>query len=431
MLASDDEGNSSSSSSSAGSLSELDTQTRTAGASWVKYARKLGLDDSNDAGITSSAFDAYFNQIHRASRTSSNVFSQLVPSLSSEEFSARISSIQRNPEAAAKLVELEESHVAYFPAYISELLAGFSLMFYGYGSKRNLLNKMAKACAKKGHVAVANAFFPEFTLKDFLASVEQMLDVPDLTNLNAGQGHEAQCRRILTHFDRRPNAKRLFLVIHNIDSSSMRSSRVKNCLASLASHPSIHLIASVDHINAPLIWSATESNSSSSGFSWLWHDLTTMQPYDFELAYADRTTYAGASAANRQRRGGQADGVATQGGMVSESAAQHVLASVTSKAKKIFALLCQKQLECMEAAAGETGAHVVSSPQVASSYELIFTAARDEFIATNETALRALLAEFRDHSLVISSSNPDGGESLWVPLAKDVLSRIVQNITAS
>ena len=156
-----------------------------------------------------------------------------------------------------------------------------------------------------------------------------------------------------------------------------------------------------------------------------------MQPYDFELAYVDRTWYAGASAANRKRRGGQVDGVTTQSGMVSESAAQHVLASVTSKAKKLFSLLCQKQLDCMEAAAGESGAHVVSSPQVASSYELIFSAARDEFIATNDTSMRALLGEFRDHGLVLTSTNPDGGDSLWVPLAKDVLMRTIRNLNAS
>ena len=85
----------------------------------------------------------------------------------------------------------------------------------------------------------------------------------------------------------------------------------------------------------------------------------------------------------------------------------------------------------MEVAAGETGAHIVASPQVASSYEHIFSAARDEFIATNDTSMRALLGEFRDHGLVLTSSNPDGGDSLWVPLAKDVLVRTIQNINAS
>lgn len=45
---------------------------------------------------------------------------------------------------------------------------------------------------------------------------------------------------------------RLCLIIHNIDGIMLRSNKAQNILASLAAIPNIHVVASVDHINAPL-----------------------------------------------------------------------------------------------------------------------------------------------------------------------------------
>lgn len=45
---------------------------------------------------------------------------------------------------------------------------------------------------------------------------------------------------------------RLYLIIHNIDGIMLRSNKTQNILAGLAAVPNIRIIASVDHINAPL-----------------------------------------------------------------------------------------------------------------------------------------------------------------------------------
>lgn len=404
------------------------------------WARKLGLDDTDGIELT-SAFDMYFMQGSKFARTSSNVFSQLVPPLTAEDFHEHITTA-KSSQLSTRITILEESHIKYFPAYLAEAASGFNLLFYGFGSKRKLLNSFAKLCAKKGHVVVANAFFPTYTLKDFLDACEQVIGTSEL--VNTGSGPEAQARRILAKYTQKPRSRHLFLVIHNIESTALRTKRAKACLAALASHPSIHIIASIDHINASLLWSTTElfsrpkapSTSSTaasvsklpvSGFRWVWHDLTTLAPYDFELAYVDRTSYAGVCAASQ--RGAAAAAAAGVSGPVSESAAQHVLASVTQKAKKLFSLLCVRQVAAIDAAVVEGGSTgpVQSSPAVATSYEILFNAARDEFIATNDTAMRTLLGEFRDHGLVLSASSPEGGEALWIPLPKDVLLRLADN----
>lgn len=408
-----------------GSLSEGESEYMDVQETWT---RKL-FDKSQNAGAGHlvSSFDAYFTQISRSSKTSSNLYSRSVPALSPDDFQERLREVKKKARKLDECVGgLERSHQLYFPAYVNELASGFNLIFFGYGSKRIILNKLARLCAKKGHVVVGNGFFLNFTLKDLLASAEQLIDAPEIPD--AGIGPEGQCRRILAKYTLKPNARHLFFVIHNMDGPALRSERARSCLKTLASHPSIHIATSVDHIMASTLFSTTDTFERGQGFSWLWHDCTTLRPYDFETAFADRTSYAGASIAHQRTRGQPGLTGAQGGSIITENAAKHVLASVTAKAKRLFALLCARQRAAIDAAEKETGSVVQSSAEVATSYEALFTAAREDFIATNETAMRALLGEFRDHSLVLSTTAPEGGEALWIPLSKESLSSLTKGI---
>ena len=176
---------------------------------------------SNRADFNISSFDNYFQLTSRSARTSSAVFSQLVEPLTPEEYSSHLRKIQSSSEfksLRASIDKLEECHVEYFPMFLSELAAGFNLLFYGYGSKRKVLNRLAQRCTKHGPVVVVNAFFPAFTFKNLLSSIEKTLDISSLPL--HGSGPDAQCRRILDHISSSSKNKRLFMVIHNIDSSS-------------------------------------------------------------------------------------------------------------------------------------------------------------------------------------------------------------------
>lgn len=82
----------------------------------------------------------------------------------------------------------------------------------------------------------------------------------------------------------------LYVLIHNLDSQMLRGERSQQILAQLSSLPSIYLIASIDHINAPL-----------SEFPWAWsvfcfgaaehvseaHVLLTMYYYYFVCITVD------------------------------------------------------------------------------------------------------------------------------------------------
>ncbi len=80
--------------------------------------------------------------------------------------------------------------------------------------------------------------------------------------------------------------------------------------------------------------------------------MTTLAPYDFELAYADRSSISGAHGGGPRKQRDVGGSGAPNPANMSETAAVHVLASVTQKAKKLFVLMAQKQLDAVEEAGG-------------------------------------------------------------------------------
>ena len=383
--------------------------------------------------IVRTAFDAYFSWTSSTPRSSLSVFSNLVQPLSSDEYlEALRSSTPFQPKQPSHWADAH--HQFSFDRFARELDEGFNLIFYGFGSKRVILNTFAsEVCSKKGHVVIANSFQPNFSLKGFLTSIER---VPGIQNLPIpSAGIERQAQRIFRFFRSHPQNHQLYLFVHNIDAPIFRGAKAKSCLSLLALNPNIHLIASVDRVNSPLLWSSSELSIRKQllgleidklhkGYAWLWHDLTTLVPYDVELAHADRSSISGAtgSAARDQQESAVASTIA-----MTETAAQHILASVTQKAKRLFALLTTRQLEIMDEASDAAG---TNPRQHALPYESLFNAARDKFIATNDTAMRSLLGEFRDHGLILSASQggPGSTEVLWIPLWKDRLLKLVKSL---
>lgn len=58
-----------------------------------------------------------------------------------------------------------------------------------------------------------------------------------------------------------------------------RSSEAQGALSALAACERVHLVASFDHVDTPLLWDA----QLAARFNWLWHDVTTYAPYVSEL----------------------------------------------------------------------------------------------------------------------------------------------------
>ncbi|CAL1713389.1 unnamed protein product [Somion occarium] len=373
----------------------------------------------SESTFAATSFDQYFLLASKSSRTSSNVFSARVDPLTPQEFTAALSSLPSLAEAPPI------DYRSAFPKFLLQLEQGFNLLFYGAGSKRDVLNSFVEYIhrRRKVHVVVANAFNPNFTIKDLLNSIENVLDTSSAPSTQRGvEGQFNRIHHVLNHTETSP---RLCILIHNIDSPSLLSTKAKAMLSNLASDPNVHLLASVDNIAFPLLWSLGESSGrkQSSGYAWLYHDLTTLRPYDFELSYADRSSISGASRTNtRAARARAADGGIPA--VMTEVAARHILLSVTEKAKKLFVLLATRQIESMA-----EGASAQDVQETAVEYGTLFTIARDNFVATNDTAFRALMGEFKDHGLMLTApQGPASGDVVWIPLRKTVLSTLMADL---
>ncbi|KAI3612353.1 dna replication origin binding protein [Moniliophthora roreri] len=373
--------------------------------------------------IVQTSFDAYFTYSASRAQTSNNVFSSLVTPLSTEEYAEATAGLSKQPLKSDILTEPSRS--ALFSRLMLQLRANFNIICYGFGSKRRLLNEFAvERCAKIGSVVVANGFQPDFNLKDMFRAVEN--NVPGFPS-SQSTSIESQVQRIREFFDHSKSEKKrhLYLIIHNIDSPLLRTPKTQSLLSSLAQCPGIHIVASIDHINAPLIFSSSQLVSCN----WLWADLTTLASYDYELRFADRTSLSGAHEGGASRKTRLEAGTAAA--VLSESAALHVLASVTAKAKKLFVLVGTRQLEAMnEAGVVDVTASSEDYQQYAIGYDGLFNLARDNFVATNDTGLRGVLGEFRDHSLIVGTQGGSAGEILWIPLRKERLERVLEKLNS-
>ncbi|KAJ3525374.1 hypothetical protein NMY22_g10605 [Coprinellus aureogranulatus] len=402
-------------------------------------ARATEGEEEGQNIIVPTSFDAYFTYTASKVQTSGNVFSEAVLPLSKEEYAEGIKAASKRAVQLTPSILEGDQTKQLFSRFIFELKEGFNLLCYGFGSKRQILNQFAQeTCSKHGHVVVANAFKPDFAIRDLLvriASLPNVIKEP----LGLYSAPDKGAEELVKALSKQKH--HVYVVIHNIDAPSLRSARAKTALSVLASNPLVHIIASIDHLNAPLLWSSSEvfarksfaeesSPASTRGFAWLWHDLTTLAPYDAELAFADRSSISGASTAARSRKG---DANATNHTVMDETAAQHILASVTQKAKKLFALLGKRQLASIEQGTEEnkTGSGSGGLREHGMAYGVLFAAARDDFVATNDQTLRALLGEFKDHRLILSEPNSAGVEVLWIPMRKERLQSVLNSLDAS
>ena len=243
-----------------------------------------------------------------------------------------------------------------------------------------------------GGVIVVNGFFPSLTPKQVVVAAASALASESAATPTFGE--KTPTETLLAQIQRATRGppscapKRLYIVLHNIDGPQLRTSEAQALLGELASMERVHLIASIDHVNSPLLWSKREA----ARFNWVWQEAATFTPYALETANVPQLLASKGEA--RHVRG-----------------AANVLRSLTSNGRAIFRLLAEHQLENQDS-------HGMP-------LDMFYASCREQFLVSSEITLRVHLTELTDHELAQSKRGADGRDLLSVPLHADALKELL------
>lgn len=250
-------------------------------------------------------------------KTSDHTLDKLKSSaLQYDDIFAMLRKIELSDEHRIATSEMVQEHSQNFASWMLQLSKGFNIIIYGVGSKQCVLQQFCETYPDRPYIIV-NGFFPTMTVKDILNAIRT--DILSIST-NTRTDHEI-VDGIAVAFKRSPKTH-LFLVIHNIDGPMLRKIKDQHILSRLAKIPNIHLLASVDHINAPLMWDQT----CLSNYNFVWYDCTTMLPYTNETAFENSMFLRNS-------------------GELNLAAMNNVFQSLTTNARGIYMLLIESHMK--------------------------------------------------------------------------------------
>ncbi|XP_055472524.1 origin recognition complex subunit 2 [Psammomys obesus] len=292
-----------------------------------------------------------------------------------------------SPSFSAEIEQLNQQHEKMFHKWMLQLHLGFNIVLYGLGSKRDLLEKFRTTMLQDSIHVVINGFFPGISVKSILNYITE--DVLDY--MGTFQSVLDQRDWIINRF-KKDSSLELFLLIHNLDSQMLRGDNSQQILGQLSSLQNVYLIASIDHLNAPLMW----DHAKQSLYNWLWYETTTYSPYTEETSYENSL-------------------LVKQSGSLPLSSLIHVLRSLTPNARGIFRLLIKFQLDNQD-----------SPSYIGLSFQDFYQQCREAFLVNSDLTLRAQLTEFRDHKLLRTKKGTDGVEYLLIPVDSGTLADFLE-----
>ncbi|KAG5439743.1 hypothetical protein PCANB_000025 [Pneumocystis canis] len=302
------------------------------------------------------------------------------------------------------LISLISSHTIQFKQWAFELNEGYSIILYGYGSKRALLNDFIAQYFTNLPVFIVHGEASQLTLKKLLINLLNTLNSNnDLNN----DSIDILLQRIIheiTSTQEKLSSTISLLVIYNIDGPALRSSFAQRCLIRLANV--IPLIATVDHVNASLLYDTSLTSRM------LWHDATTFAPFIEELNTQNTIT----NALNHGRYNHS---------LRRAESIRFVLATLTPAAREMFKVLLEHQLEAMVNETDKKIGYAVHGLAV----DQLYTRCTQAMIVSHTLGFRTLLTEFYDHQIIRSQKDVTGTEIIWVPLEKPILQKIFDKLT--
>lgn len=384
-------------------------------------ARAADLMD--DRAFFMEGTEGYFEQHSMRPKLGRSSLALLAPSLEYSDFIV----YNQLPQLIKKraIASLEKMHKALYHQWCFELSEGYSINFYGYGSKRQLIVDFVQDFLLEwiaGHynteesqevgAIIVNGYNPNTQFKQVVYEIQSLLVPKDVQKKLKFSKHifetiPLMVKHLASVRSNDSYRPRVVLAIHNVDGPAFLDEKTQNLLSQLASLPEVWLLTSTDNINASLLWDLFKLKN----FNFVWHDLTTYQPYSAELSFKDILN-----------TGKSTKFVGTRG-------AKYVLSSLTSNARELYRTLLQLQIDNLNnnAASEAAKANLKGNLKLAVGFKQLYDSCSQQFITSNEISFRTMLGEFVEHKMCNLKKNSSGGEVVFVPFSYDEIKKLLQD----
>jgi origin recognition complex subunit 2 len=316
------------------------------------------------------------------------------------------------------------------------LSTNHSLLLYGAGSKMDVLNAFAdEELSNEGYVVVLNGFDKDITIEAildlmvsmFLGGAKDALSMSRSRVPHADGVQGVTATGTYTPWKAEPVVERaiqlgralaelcgetllpIFLVVHTLEGLNNRIAQealssllVNSVVANGAA--AVRLVASIDHVDAPLLWTTT----TKANFSFLYQNVNTHLPYADELSMLP----AKKKKADPSRK--RAAGVPR-----SDQASTEFLKTLSPRIVEVLQILARLQLEALAkppkgddgdgdgsnvSGKGKRGGRKGpkgSPPPPRISYSTLSKECKRACTITKESLLKTFLVELQDHGFVV------------------------------
>ncbi|KAJ5948899.1 hypothetical protein N7454_002206 [Penicillium verhagenii] len=361
------------------------------------------------------AHERYFFQNRAGTIKTSNTTLNKVPLLNHEEYFEKLG--QALDPCEDEKEYLLSLHHRSFPQWNFEFEEGFNICLFGYGSKRKLVQQFAdwlyhRSPAKNPSIVIVNGYTPGISIRSIFAMIATALLGDDLPTKLGAQPTEV-LELIQSALKSRPDHEgSITVLINSVDAPPLRRAANQALLARLATTPRIRLLVTADTPNFTAMWDISLRDQLNLVF----HDGTTFTPFAVE---ADVVEEVNSLLGRKGQRAGGKDGVG------------FVLKSLPENARNLYRLLLTEVITLMDDGhhSDDEGANGgENSDEHGVEFRLLYQKATEEFIASSEMMFRTLLKEFHDHQMITSRMDPSGMEILGVPLSRDEMEGVLEDL---
>ncbi|KAG4123750.1 hypothetical protein ERO13_D11G345100v2 [Gossypium hirsutum] len=322
-----------------------------------------------------------------------------------DEQELREASANIEPKHQNDVADLINSYKSLYPKWVFDLRCGFGLLMYGFGSKKSLIEDFASTALAEHSVVVINGYLQSINIKQVIIALAEILWEQLKLKRKVSSGSLPKVQQpfssrsmddLLVFLDGPEMDEKdsfICVVVNNIDGPGLRDTETQQYLARLASCSYIRVVASIDHVNAPLLW---DKKMVHAQFNWYWYHVPTFAPYKVEGLFLPLILAHGSS-------------------KQSAKTALIVLQSLTPNAQSVFRILAEYQLSHPD----DEGMAI----------DNLYSISRERFLVSSQVTLNAHLTEFKDHELVKTKRHSDGQDCLYIPLTKEGLEKLLSEIS--